>query len=85
MGVGVGTRAARSHADAAVTIRLGASEPPGGRGGNKALAFSTCEKLAFLGPEAARAPPPSPHSHAGPHRALRAPNTPSEGSFQLFF
>ena len=68
-GRGRGTRG-RSHANAAVTIRPGASEPPGGRGWNKALAFSTCEKPAFLGREAARAPPPPRHSHSGPHRAL---------------
>lgn len=55
--MGMGTRG-RSHANAAVTIRPGASAPPGSRGWNKALAFSTCEKPAFLGGEAARAPPP---------------------------
>lgn len=68
-----GTRG-RSHANTAGTIRPGASAPPGGRGWDKALAFSTSEKPAFLGGEAARAPPPSPHSHSGPHRAPLAPN-----------
>lgn len=70
VGVGPGGTRGRSHANAAVTIRPGASEPPGGRGWDKALAFSTCEKPAFLDREAARAPPPSPHSRSGPHRAL---------------
>lgn len=72
MGVGMETRG-RSHANAAVTIRPGASKPLGGRSWNKALAFSTCEKPAFLGPEAARAQPPlSPFTLRTTQSASRA-------------
>lgn len=82
MGVGTGTRG-RSHANAAVTIRLGASAPPGGQSWNKALAFSTCEKPAFLGGEAARAPAPLP-IHTPDHTESLSRQM-LEGSLQLFF
>lgn len=81
MGVGMGTRG-RSHANAAVTIQPGASAPGGGRGWNKALAFSTCEKPAFLGPEAEGAAPLRIHT---PDHTERFSSQRLQGSFQLSF
>lgn len=79
--MGTATRG-RSQADAAGTIRPGASAPRGGRVGNKALAFSACERPAFLGGEAAGAPAPL-RIRARDHTASLSRHM-LEGSFRLF-